>query len=85
MSLPAPLAPPRGPTLYQQFVLPLTLPDAVVHLAEVDAVVGLVEHLEAQVGAVRLGQWGELSILLLPVVVGGPKREGGKGVGGHSE
>lgn len=69
--------PPGGPTLHKQFVLPLTLPDAVVHLAEVDAVVGFVEHLEAQVGAIRLGQWGELSVLLPPVVDGRPEREGG--------
>lgn len=35
----SPLAPAGGPTLHQQFVLPLTLSDAVVHLAVVDAVV----------------------------------------------
>lgn len=59
--------------MHQQFVLPLTLPDAVVHLAQVDAVVRLVEHLEAQEGAVHFGQRGELSVLLPPVVDNGPE------------
>lgn len=62
-------------TLHQECVLPLVASDAIVSLAEVHAVIGFVEHLEAQVSVIGFGQWGELSILLLPLVGCRPEGE----------
>lgn len=70
---------PPSLTLHLKRVLPAAFPNAVVSVADVDAVVGFVEHGEVQDSSIRFGQQREVSISSLPDVVS--RSEEKKGVG----